>query len=587
MQVLTPGTVDVPPPDELARLFTTTDSTTPAGRVIKPKDRAGKALATSSNTNADGTPSASQWADFLHNMKIWKATHPAETDPTNDWWGKAGRQARQRLRDWMRAQAARAAKGLPTKADTPKDEGGKSSKESDPRPPTPQDTAPFGTPAKDSPNAPSPADPRPYPARHPPYTILESATQAAEWLAQRWPKDVEEQGYEAFIDARKRDVLEMIWTTRYWEPLERLDPAACVSRAYCIVDPDWERPPFNDPEHKRGVATYAKPSAPYPLPAPYTGGDQPSPGYYGNMPADFLTDHYSACWIENFTLPTRWNVEDMPPTFFEAHSNHYVSADAPPSKVQFGTYSLPHIYQTAATSAGEMITLPLYGRRYNWTRKIPPGGTTAYSGHMRRHFVQDCRVMALLNPGSGNACDRLTMQLAPCAAMARYFGKAAVISTEFTIEEPAAYVAKANSEDPENIATIVTIEASIAWSYTNLHPSTGLVRCDLYRQSWSRLISPEAGYLPFGAVALKATSNGAIWKAPQTPGHAGETSIIKQGPQLISSAESPLYATQYAFNMRDYANVAGANGTATAWQLLDGHWKTAPGILSIGDICDR
>ena len=587
MKILTPGTPDVPPPAELAELFTVAEPGNPAPVVIKPRAGAATAGDPAESSTYNLTNTYNRTVELKSNLEKWLSKNPGLRDEYLDYYDNIARPASDVLKEWMDEQSRRERDGEDPGPEPTTDQPKKTPDKTKPRPKPPQDTLPFGTPGETHPNDIPATPPLPRPAKHPPYTILESATQAAEWLAQRWPQDVKEQGYGAFIAARKKDVLERVWTPRYWRPLKRLDPSACMSRAYNEPDPDWEKPPFNTPGRQRSIATYSQASAPYPLPAPYTTGDQPSPSAQSDFSDEWLEDVYLAAWIETFEFDKPYYLADMAPTFLDTVTHHYVAADETPSRVQFTTYSLPFIYANDSPGAADDVTLCLFGRRYNWTTKIAPGGSLGYEAHMRRHFTQDLRVMAMLSPNEKGIADRVRIKLAPGAAMGRYFGKAREIHTEFFLEEPAAYIAKSAGGDPDNITDHLHAGCAISWTQFYLDPWGPTWQVCLDQQSWGVVYKGGRESVPLGSIAFKTTHSGYVFSAPNSGPADIYVFTTKMGPLINYLEYLDGWPTSTAYNIADFAKPGGDSAHATIWRTRDGAFHTAPGYLSLSDICDR
>jgi len=561
-----------PAPPELANYVTVQATDGPPVSNPKPRDTNGDSIKKPRSIADRFGKTTSQQDAVWHDMETWLSSNPDEADDYRKWWDDVGKKARQMLRDWIRDHMK------------PEDE----------RPPKPPDTAPVGDKEHKPHNRPKHPGRKGRPAKHPAYTIQESASQAAIWLAERWPDRVREVGYAVFVVDRYKEILAGQFTDPYWEPLSRRDPQAAVTFATGTLNPNWAKPPFNDPTRKRTITRYAQTGTPYDLPTPGTEGAQPYPGFKGGLTGDELHDNYLAYWIENFDFPWPYEIDDMPPVFFNGRSNHHLIADKPPSKVQLGTYTLPIIYSDNPAAAWPPAALPHYGRRYNWTRKIPPGGAINYAATMTRHWILDCRVLAMLNGNSDNRAEKLQLHFAPLAAMGRYYGKASQVKTIYSFDEAAAYVAR-TPEDPITwYPTFLGFTAGMGWTAKDIgkFPPTMGTKCLI--QAFDPTGYNVTPPINISRVTVLGLENGAFYNVGP-PNYPPIWQVINDnGPEYQPNNEIGQAETLNRLNLRDFGKNGGQDGYCLLWCDRTGQWRSAPmrpsympGGESTGDFWNR
>lgn len=463
-----------PPPAELADIITPPASAGVGAGQIHSRVKPPRAPATPwFNSVGQGARAPDSTQDYRSQVQHWLNGNPATPSAIRDYLEGGWRQDLRDLKTALDALRRAAAQGLPMPTDPAIGNPDRPSTGPNPGPPLPGDTLPPTDPSWSPRNQQPYGAPLPQPSQSPPYTIEQSAYQAAYWLAQRWPKDVQQQGLQAFVAARVADVLDQHWTAKYWDKLDAMPNEAVVSIPTNTIDPAWDTPPFNNPLRRRSIARYGINSAPYPLPPPGTGLPLPYPGFAGQVDDVWLWDGYHAALCANFAFSDPYDVSQMAPLFVDAKAIYSVQASSPPSRVQYTGYALPLLWHSSGVLADPGTPLPHFGRHYHWTTPIAPGGAAPYAGLMQRHFVVDARILAMIGATSSQTVDRLQMRLAPGAGLGRYYGTASEIHTQFSASQLDAYVAKAPVYDGDLSALpSAQVEADCAWHYitANLVP---------------------------------------------------------------------------------------------------------------------
>jgi len=567
-RVITPAPAPATPPPELGQLATPPHDDEQPGAIIKRRNDTSYNYKPGTDpvpSDASATGAEQNLAEWL---RQWLAGHPSALKRIARWWLAQARAADKTMREWSTWRNAHP----PNPHDSdPAPQPGEPKRPPDTRSPRDQSIPPQ--------NAPDARLQISRPALHPPYTIGVSALQAAHWLAERFPTETAKIGYPTFLFERYREILAYEFPQKYWTPLTLTSVAAQTSIPATARDPAGTHNTTPDGDLAHGTAHYTHSGDPYPLPPPGTGLPTPFPGTAGDYADGYLRDRYHTAQVHFFDFLEPYDLSTLPPLFHVLRVRYDVDASDPPTKVLFAAYYLPFLADDADTASYDLLALPHHSRRYNWTRKMPPGGTSPYHATMTRHFLVDARVNAICAIDHLGQATRFRAKFGSGAPLGKYYGRADALHTTYTALESAAYVARRGPIQPSDIAATLQVTAA-----TSIIAILGLADppCIQYWRSvqfWNTTPPLGAPPIPFTWVMMGPTD---IFHAYFPAPHGNPHDNPPMPLELMGTCCDPPTNADGSYgrtlNQATWGTDTGVIGGATLLLTNWGQWLAVPGL---------
>jgi hypothetical protein len=296
--------------------------------------------------------------------------------------------------------------------------------------------------------------------------IKSLASDASFWLANHWPREVQKEGFTAFLAYRIAEIMSGDLDTKFWRSLSLHSIQNMKSVPSCV--PATIQPPakFATPGSLNSDCTYADSSA--------TSDPCGNAGHTDD--SGYFVDDYSIHENRIFTVPASAVVNDPRPAF----ASQQCTIDALYQHKNRNAFTNLFKASWAQADSGFSLAdkaLDANGRYYYYAYSIPSSDPVTGYATMMRKFVVDCRYKSQDDGFSDNTDGFLLIQNGPGNPRGRY----RYMNTETLcsqVNTMAAYIARTEDEQdmepgPGGFIFLFSIGFDISPVRIAYNPSTG------------------------------------------------------------------------------------------------------------------